>query len=311
MGSNSLVTGEGCLKYLGLLVFQFLGTFVGLLPRTSRTFLARGLGNLIRVLGWKTKVVENNLRLCYPNDPSLRKQIFSESYYYFGCLLLEILTLVGSPRLFLRRIRKEVTLKGLENWENARDSGRGVIFLASHLGNWEIMAAAGAMNGIPSMIVTKRLKPAWLHDRFEKVRLRCGVEGTYEPKTLKDILKHLKKGGAIAIVLDQYAGDPIGVRVPFFGQNVGTSKAFEVIVKRTGAIVLPCMNFRTLTGHSVEIGPPLLEPRSTAEYVRILEAQIRQNPEQWLWVHRRFKGDLSFPTKSTESLSLASGRDSP
>jgi KDO2-lipid IV(A) lauroyltransferase len=137
----------------------------------------------------------------------------------------------------------------------------------------------------------------------EAGRRRVGVKGTYEPQTMKDILAHLKAGGTVGFVLDQYTGPPVGVRVPFFGIPVGTGLALATLVKRTGFPVIPVVNFRTPDGRMVTRVEAPLEwiedpdprrelARNTARYAEVLERIVREFPEQWLWSHRRFKGDL-------------------
>jgi len=118
------------------------------------------------------------------------------------------------------------------------------------------------------------------------------------------VLTHLKKNGTVGFVLDQYAGPPVGVRVPVFGVPVGTNTVVAMIAKRTGATVLTAVNYRTDEGTVVvEIGPgidwiehhdPNYEiAQNTAHYAEILQKHVYAHPEQWLWIHKRFKGDLS------------------
>ncbi|MEK7691735.1 MAG: lysophospholipid acyltransferase family protein, partial [Bdellovibrionota bacterium] len=217
-----------------------------------------------------------------------------------GHLFFEILLVFGAMKKFCEN---SVELIGLENWRQANQQGRGAIYLSSHVGNWEIMAAKGALAGMDLMIVTKHLKPEWLHLAIERGRAACGVSGTYEPRTLRDALAHFKKKGTVGFILDQYAGPPIGVRVPVFGMPVGTASAIAMLAKRTGAPVLPVVNYRRPDGTMVvDIRPELpwiTDENSnrevainTARYASVLEGDIRSHPEQWLWIHNRFKGDL-------------------
>jgi KDO2-lipid IV(A) lauroyltransferase len=184
-----------------------------------------------------------------------------------------------------------------------------MVFLASHVGNWELMAATGTLiGGVDVMLVTKHLKPEWLHVAIESGRRSCGVDATYEPRTMRDILARLKAGLTVGFVLDQYTGPPVGARVPVFGQPVGTSMALATFVKRSGAAVLPVVNYRVFERGRihwrVEIRAPLEWEASpdgpeadlahnTARYAAQVERDILAHPEQWLWIHRRFKGDLA------------------
>ena len=124
-------------------------------------------------------------------------------------------------------------------------------------------------------------------------------------------MKHLKKNGAIGVVSDQYLGPPVGVRIPLFGVPVGTSTLVAILAKRTGAAVLNVFSYRRSDGSlAVEISKP--DPwesyagqshfeviKNTQGYTRFIESSIYRCPAQWLWTHKRFKGDLS-PLKEDE-----------
>lgn len=272
------------------------------LPRSVALKLGSGLGILLSWTKIRSRVVEENLKIAFPKNLDEQRRLFHEAYRHLGHLVFEVISVLGPLRKF---ILKHSELQGLENWQEAQRQGKGVVFLASHVGNWEVMAATGSvLGGIDLMIVTKHLKPEWLHQAIEKGRARCGVRATYEPKTLRDVLSHLKKGGTVGFVLDQYAGPPVGIRVPVFGIPVGTSTAIAMLVKRTGAAILPVVSYRKKNGKFVvDIRPPLTWKEqkdseiaiaaNTASYAQELEKDIYSYPEQWLWIHRRFKGDLS------------------
>lgn len=289
------------------------------MPPLFRQAAGRGLGFCLRVSKLRSKVIIDNLNIGYPGGPKHRTdKLFNSSYEHLGHLSLEIMMLLGPMKKF---VSKWVDLTGVKHWREAKEAGRGVIFLASHVGNWEIMAASGGVQaGIDIMLVTKHLQPEWLHQAIEQGRAKCGVRATYEPRTLRDVLSHLKKNGTVGFVLDQYAGPPVGVRVPFFGVPVGTNAVIATLVRRTGAVLLPVVNHRERDGRiKVEIGEPLqwisetqtektldeeqltnLEiAKNTAHYACVLEKHVRLYAEQWLWIHRRFKGDLS-PLKESE-----------
>jgi len=295
---------------ISLMIMRALAWVYFSLPRPLQINLGKALGCLLRKLRVRAAVVNQNLHLAYPGiqNAKLREQLFTESYGNLGQLSLELLMLLGPMSSFIRR---NSVVHGVEHFERAKARNSGIIILSSHLGNWEVMGAAGAYwAGIDSMIVTKHLKPEWFHKAIERGRLACGVRATYEPKTMRDILAQLKKKSVVGFVLDQYAGPPVGVRVPFLGVNVSTSTALATLVKRTGAIVLPAFNYRDKEGRFIiEIKPPLEWKAApdlraelainTAAYVAELEKDVRRFPGQWLWIHRRFKGDLS-PLRENE-----------
>lgn len=290
-------------------LLRILGTFVVLLPALPRLWLGQGVGLVLRVFSIRKKIIQENLIRAYPgqDNEQLRQKLLGQTYDHLGHVIVEFFIVFGP---FKSWVEKNAVLIGLEHWKKANDQGKGLFFLSSHVGNWEIMGARGALSGMDLMLVTKKLKPDWFHDYLEKSRLKCGVKGTYEPKTMRDILRHLKQGGSVGMILDQYAGPPVGVRVPFLNSIAGTSTALATLAKRTGIPVLPVVNYRTKDGRFVvEVSAPIawiedVDPHreialNTASFVHVLESHIRAHPEQWLWSHRRFKGDLS-PIEDSE-----------
>ena len=274
-----------------------------LLPARARRLFEGGWARLFDRLRWRAEVIDQNLeyaRRANAISPSLDRLA---AYRHMAQLFGEILFLFGPMKRFLK---KEVVLEGVEHYRAAHAKGNGVILLASHIGNWETMAAKGAVDaGIEIMLVTKHLKPEWVHQLVERARARVGVSGTYEPRTFRDVLRQLKANRAVGFVIDQYTGAPVGVRVPFFGIPVGTQSAVALIAKRTGAPVLPVLNTldRTTGIRTVRIEAPIdWQDHMNAEYAialntfrysREIEKHIVGAPAQWLWTHRRFKGDLS------------------
>jgi Kdo2-lipid IVA lauroyltransferase/acyltransferase len=287
-----------------LTVLRIVAWIYYLQPVFLRQFWGETLGVILRRARLRAKVVEQNIAIAFPDSGSehRRARVFRAAYSHLGHLSLEILMLFGPMRRYVRRYGE---IRGVEHWLEAKKQGKGVILLSSHVGNWEIMSAVGVIHGgMDLMLVTKRLKPGWLHAAIESGRTRCGVAATYEPRTLKDVLVQLKKNGTVGFVLDQYAGPPVGVRVPVFGVPVGTTTAVATIAKRTGAVVLPVVNYRVPGGKLVvEVRKPIGWEASldstyelaenTAHYASMVERDILLHPEQWLWIHRRFKGDLT------------------
>lgn len=288
--------------YLILPVLRVLGWFFYLLPEPLRGAWVWCLGGLLARLQVRARVIEHNLGFAFPGKNPATRQLTRAAYAHVARLTLEILMLFGPMRSYVLR---NVEIRGDHHIRKALKRGRGVILMSSHVGNWEVMAAgAPLILKIPILFVTKRLKPAWLHEAVERARARYEVRATYEPRTLKDVLRELKSNGVVGFVLDQYAGAPVGVRVPVFGIPVGTTTAIAALVKRTGAALIPVVNYRIRGGKFIievrpevpwQAGPnPSRElAANTARYAAAIERDIYSHPEQWLWTHRRFKGDLT------------------
>jgi KDO2-lipid IV(A) lauroyltransferase len=225
--------------------------------------------------------------------------LLRKNFEHYGTLVFELLHMYSPiPNHFRRYALKNSKVHGIENWKRAHDLGKGVLFVASHIGNWELMVAGGAMAGIPLTMVTKHLKPEWLHKKMEATRLSVQVRGAYEPRPLPVIMRALRNKESVGFVMDQYAGPPIGIPVPFFGVKVGTLAAVGTLATRTGAAIITVSSHRGSDG-CIHINiQPMLELSSevlkddvqiTALLARQVEGWVRQCPEQWLWIHRRFK----------------------
>ncbi len=288
--------------YLILPLLRGLGWAFYLLPETLRRSCVWVVGGALSLLKHRARVIEHNLGFAFPGKNPATRQLARAAYAHLARLSLEILMLFGPLRAF---VLNNVEIRGAHHIHNALKRGRGVMLVSSHVGNWEVMAAgAPLILKISILFVTKRIKPAWLHEAVERSRAKCGVRATYEPRTLKDVLRELKSNGVVGFVLDQYAGAPVGVRVPVFGIPVGTTTAVAALIKRTGAAMIPVVNYRVRGGKFIiEVRPEITwqdaaNPSrelaaNTARYAAAIERDIYSHPEQWLWTHRRFKGDLT------------------
>ncbi|HVE13711.1 MAG TPA: hypothetical protein VNI01_09990 [Elusimicrobiota bacterium] len=268
------------------------------LPRSIEVPLGRLLGRLaLHVDRRRAKVARENLRRCLPElSASQRERLVRQNFEHYGLLVLELLHMLSPVPGHYRRYAKRVSrLSGFDNWRRAADKGKGVIFASAHMGNWELMVAAGAMHGMPLTMVTRHLKPEWLHKRIEAARLSVDVRALYQPRTLPGVLKALRRGESVGFVIDQYAPPPMGVPALFFGVAVDTLAAVGPIVERTGAAVVPVSTVRegplvrTVIEPELELPAPPDAGPVTQVLAAKVEAWVRERPAHWLWAHRRFK----------------------
>jgi KDO2-lipid IV(A) lauroyltransferase len=277
-----------------------LGLAVSFLPRRAELWLAPRLGRFVLWTGaFKTKVAAENLRRCFPElSEAERQRLLVANFEHYGALFFEYLHLFSPLKGHYRAYMKEhLVLEGYEHWKRAHDKGKGVIFVACHLGFWEMLGAAGGLNDMDLTAVTTVLKPRWLHDKVTASRLSTGVRAAYHPGSLPTVLRALKKGESVAFMNDQYAGPPMGMPVTFFGVKVATLAAVGPISKRTGAALIPSHTYRDKGGRSHVVLEPELELGAAADnaeeatqiFAAKVEQWVRRHPEQWLWIHRRFK----------------------
>ena len=274
-----------------------LGLFVAVLPRSFEVALGRVLGRAALALDSKRRgIAEENIRRCLPElGPADRKKILVANAEHYGVLMLELAhmfaPLDGHWRAYVARTAR---VEGLENWEKVHARGKGELFCSAHLANWEFAAAAGAIGGMKVLIVTRRLKPQWIHDWMEKARLSTGVVCAYQPRTVPAVMKMVRDGGGVVFVMDQYMPPPMGQPARFFGVKVDTLAAIPPLARRTGAAILPVRQIREPDGIVRIIVDPEVplgadDGADNQTLADLVEKWIRAVPGQWLWVHRRFK----------------------
>ncbi|HEX4047766.1 MAG TPA: hypothetical protein VH309_08030 [Elusimicrobiota bacterium] len=274
-----------------------LGLFVACLPRSWECALGRALGRAaLAVDGKRRAIAEENVRRCLPElGPEGWARVLRENAEHYGVLALELghmfTPIPGHWRAYVERTAR---VDDIENWEKAHARGKGELFCSAHLANWEFAAAAGAIRGMKVMIVTRKLKPQWLHDWLAKVRLTTGVTCAYQPRTVPAVMKRLRDGEGVVFVVDQYMPPPMGEPMWFFGARVDTLAAIAPLARRTGAAILPVRQLRGGDGIvRIVVAPEILlsdeDKADNQRLIDIIEGWIREAPGQWLWVHRRFK----------------------
>jgi len=197
-----------------------------------------------------------------------------------------------------------VRVEGIANFLAARDQGKGILILTGHFGNWEVSTTAG-LALFPEMrgkfhFVRRPIKPAWL-DRLVTRRFERAGFGVFSKRdSLDAMLAALARGDAVVVPFDQHAGPPDGIAVDFLGHPAWTFKSLAIIALSTGAPVLPASSWRESDGrHVLRFEAPLapIECENTTEAIRrntraynlALERLVVRHPEQWYWVHRRWK----------------------
>ncbi len=277
------------------------------LPRGLLDALGRALAALAWALGVRRRVVLGNLRLAFPErSEAERRAVGRAAYRNLGRLAAEFL---GVPGLGREELERVFVYEGWERFEAARARGKGVIACTGHFGNFELLAAAHTLRGVPITMITRRmgLAAAW-----RRVRARAGVEDLVVTKgeTLAAAVRALKAGRVLGYVVDQNMPRQRAVFPTFFGVPAATSPTPALLSLRTGAAVVFVLAVPLGGGrHRVVIEGPLDVPRSGDRERDVLaflqdlndrlERHVRAHPEQWYWLHRRWKtrpaGELSPP----------------
>jgi KDO2-lipid IV(A) lauroyltransferase len=196
----------------------------------------------------------------------------------------------------LARIR----IDGLDHLRSAMASHGHALVLTAHLGNWELLSLAHRLTGQRLAIVVRPLDSPWLNGLADLLRRKSGVEVVDKEGAVRPVLRALHDGRMVAILLDQNAARREGVFVPFFGHPASTSKGLALLARRAGSPVVPIFIRREETGgHRVQVLPALAPPTAsdpeeavtelTARCAAVIEAAIREAPDQWLWIHNRWR----------------------
>lgn len=269
------------------------------LPPAAASWLGRRLGDLAcLVLRRRRRIAHRNLAAAFPElSAQERRRLGRQSWQHLGITAVELCAALTAP---LERILQTIAVEGLHHLKTAMEAHGRVLVLTAHLGNWELLAVAHRLSGYPLAIVVRALDARWLNALADRLRRRSGVELIDKRGALRPVLDALRRRGMVAILLDQNAARSEGVFVPFFGRPASTSRSLAVLAVRTGTPVVPIFIRREGPGrHLVVVRPPLPAPsteepdRAIAEMTRrcteAIETAVRETPEQWLWIHERWR----------------------
>ena len=204
-------------------------------------------------------------------------------------------TFARLPRLTPQNISTLIRYDGLENFQNAYAKGHGVLVATAHLGNWELSAFAHAWMTEPMHIVVRPLDNPRIDALVERYRALSGNHIIEKKDAARGILKALKSGGAVGILIDQNTTLDQGVFIDFFGQKACAGTAFAKLAHHSGAAVVPGFALWSDEEHRyiLRFYPEIeMTGHVSEDMQRIhsqLESVIREYPDQWLWIHRRWK----------------------
>lgn len=275
---------------------------VGRMDQRRAVALGGGLGRIWTRLGLaRTRDALANLRIAFPDWTEARRRgVLERSFANLGRGLAELAFL---DRLTPENVGDLVSVEGLEHFDAAREASPdgGVIALTAHFGNFELLAVAMALRGIPITIVYRERAPA-LDATLRSWRELHGTAAIPRGSAARGVLRALRGGRVVAMTLDQDTPQREGVFVPFFSRLACTRDAPARIAMRTGAPVLPVFLFRRgeRHAHHMRCAPPLaLEPagsdpegavrENVGRMARAIEDAIREAPDQWTWSHRRWR----------------------
>jgi Kdo2-lipid IVA lauroyltransferase/acyltransferase len=256
--------------------------------------LGRGAFSIIRI---RRSVTLDNLRMAFPEkDGKELKGIALRTYRNFAKMMLEY---IRFPVMDRETVLSLCTIEGQENIDWVTQNGKGAVMVAGHFGNWELMGAFLAQKGYPMSFLVGRQKNRLVDDLMNQYREGMGVKLIHMGVAVRGVIKALRSNEWVAMLSDQDAHEE-GVFVDFMGRKASTHQGPAVFALRTGApiifgsairlpdgthrMVAELLRFDELT----EVTPENIRIVTQA-YTNLLEKMVRQYPDHWFWMHRRWK----------------------
>ena len=273
---------------------------LGALPRRAARAAGALLGAVVyRALPRLRRAGERNLQIAFPaGSPAFRRKTLRRLYRNLGWQLAEFCKMPGytpaNTRDFLR-------YEGLEHWERASAKGRGVLIVTGHLGAWELSSFYHSLMGHPMSMVIRRLDNPLVDAWVNRIRCLHGNRVLHKDDFARRLLLAMREGQSVGILMDTNMTPPQGVFVPFFSLPACTASGLARVAAKTGAAVLPgaLLRHEDEGKYVLHFWPELSMQRSedaeadavenTARCTAALERIVLAYPDQWLWLHRRWK----------------------
>lgn len=273
---------------------------LGWIPRGLARWIASGIAWTVYALfGRLRRVGERNLQLALPDlSAKTRKNVLRGVYRHLGWQLVEFCRM---PRYSAQNIQGWIRTEGLDHYLAAQTKGKGVLILTGHLGAWELSSFYHSLMGHPMGMVIRRLDNRILDDFVNGIRCLHGNYVLHKDDFARGLMMAMRNGEAVGILMDTNMTPPQGVFACFFGIEACTASGLAHVALKTGAAVLPGFLVWEAAEQKyvLHFGPELRfvqtgQPKedvlaATQQCNDVLESWIRRYPDQWLWIHRRWK----------------------
>jgi len=273
---------------------------IGILPRPLARATGIAISQTVYLLHVRLRRVGmRNLAMAFPQKSRReRRRILRGEFTSLGRQLAEVCLF---PRYTRQNVSQVVVYEGFENYERAYNRGKGVLFLTAHLGGWELSAFTHSLHGHPLHIVMRPLDNERLDRLIRDYRTMHGNTTVDKDEFVRGLLSATKAGETVGILMDTNMTPPQGIFVPFFGIPACTASGLARIALRTDAAVVPGFTIwdPELGKYRLRFDPAVNLARTgnveedvianTARFTKVIEDYVRRYPEQWLWVHRRWK----------------------
>ena len=288
---------------IGWLQYAVAWTFVkalGVLPRPmARGMAAAGARLLLALFPKLRRTAEFNLRLAFPEWTAIQQRaVMKKMTRNLGWMAAEF---ARFPQYTKANIEKVVILDGHENFLAGQSRGKGVIYLTGHIGAWELSSYAHGLYGFPLHYMARPLDNKPLDELVNRYRGLSGNLPIFKNESARVMLRVLKEAGTVGILADQNTMPSEGAFVDFFGTAACTTTGLARVALHTDAAVVPGYAYwdENLRKYRLRFEPPVELVRTgdterdilenTQRFAKVIEEIIRKHPEQWVWIHARWK----------------------
>jgi Kdo2-lipid IVA lauroyltransferase/acyltransferase len=273
---------------------------LGILPRPLARAAGMALAWAVYLLHVRLRQVGmRNLAIAFPEKSEAdRARILRAEFASLGRQLAEV---CHFPKYTRHNVEQVVVYDGLENYERAHARGKGVLFLTAHFGGWELSAFTHSLHGHWMHVVVRAMDNVYLDRLIRRYRTMHGNQIVGKDDFVRGLLAAMKAGEVVGILMDTNMTPPQGIFVDFFGIPACTASGLARIALRTDAAVVPTFTIwdAQLKKYRLRFDPAVELIRTgdieadiqanTQKFTTIIEEYVRNYPEQWLWVHRRWK----------------------
>jgi Kdo2-lipid IVA lauroyltransferase/acyltransferase len=273
---------------------------LGILPRRTARFFGARFSQIIYALQPRLhRIALFNLQIAFPDwTAAQRERVIRGMVRQIGWMIGECSQF---PKYTRANIEKLVVIDGAENFAAAQERGKGVLFLTGHMSAWELAPFAHALYGHPLHFLVRPIKNRRVDALINRYRCHSGNQPIDKNRAARAMLKVLADAGTVGILADHNSSVEEGVFVNFFGMPASTTSGLARIALHTDAAVVPgflCWDehdkkYRLEFGPAVELVRTGNEDEDVREnthrFTRIIEEYVRAHPEQWVWIHKRWK----------------------
>jgi len=278
---------------------SFLFLF-SLIPNTIAIWLGKSLGVLLRLCNYRKLAITKNIQIIFPDQtPEDQKALLKKIYRHIGLLIIEI---IRQPYFKRLKVKDRITIEGYEEYIlPALKAGKGICFLSAHCGPWEIGGIMLEAMGVNNIGIVKEVKSELGMYMLKLMRDRNGVATVNRRNSIKKVFKQLRKGDAVSFVVDQNMTSDEGIFLDFFGKPACTMTSLATVARKTKSAVITAVIYRSddAKSYHIKFGAPLpwIEKETSKEeiiantqfYNQAVEKMILEKPEQWIWMHKRWK----------------------